>query len=152
MYNKDIGKVYPADTNLSAWGSKSNLDVKGMVNTPIKTEKGASTKSKVSIVNGCHPKLLLGANDAKCLGFITLNSDGKYPDNEDVSTSCVKQSLKKESNHNTPEKLRKDLHVKIETSPQTSAEISDTSRKEINQLIDKYKGLVFKENGIGKRG
>ena len=149
MYNKDMGKVYPADTNLRAWGSKSNLDVKGMVNTTITTEKGASTKSKVFIVNGYRPEPLLGANDAQFLGFITFNSDGKDPSNEDSSTSCLK-AISKEHNHNIPDKLRKDLNVKIETAPQTPAEISDAGRKEINQLIDKYKGLVFKENGIGK--
>ena len=82
MYNKDMGKVYPADTNLRAWGSKSNLDVKGMVNTTITTEKGASTRSKVFIVNGYHPEPLLGANDAQCFGFITFNNDGKDPEND----------------------------------------------------------------------
>ena len=47
MYNKEMGKVYPADISLRAWGSKSNLDVKGMVNTTIITEKGASARFKV---------------------------------------------------------------------------------------------------------
>ena len=58
MYDKEMGKVYPADTNLRAWGSKSNLDVKGMVNTTITTENGARTRSKVFIVNGYHPEPL----------------------------------------------------------------------------------------------
>ena len=60
------------------------------------------------------------------------------------------KTISKESNHNIRKKLRKDLHVKIETSHGTSAKISDAARKEINKLINKYKGLVFKENGIGK--
>ena len=115
----------------------------------MSTEKGARTRSKVFIVNGYHPEPLLGANDAQSLGFITFNNDGKDPDHRQVPERCVK-AISEEGNHNIPEKLRTNLHVKIETAPQTSAKISDTGRKKIDKLIDKYKGLVFKEDGIGK--
>ena len=125
MYDKEMGEIQPADTNLRAWGSKSNLDVKGMVNTTITTEKGARTRSKVFIVNGYHPEPLLGANDAQSLGFITFNYDGKDPDHRKVPERSVK-SISEENNHNIPEKLRTNLHVKIETAPQISAKISDT--------------------------
>ena len=78
-YTTEMGTVIAADTHLRAWGTKSNLDVKGMVNSTIKTEKGAETSSKIYIVDGFHPEPLLGDTDAENLGFIIFNKEGRDP-------------------------------------------------------------------------
>ena len=59
-YEESMGEVAPADTHLRAWGSKTNLDVKGMVKTTITTAKGAQITTNVYIVDGFHPEPLLG--------------------------------------------------------------------------------------------
>ena len=122
MYREDMGEIKAADTNLRAWGSRSNLDVKGMVKTLITTEKGATTETKVFIVKGYHPKPLLGAKDAQTLGFITFNTDGKDPAQESAPLNRV-------FNHNIPEKLRKSLDVNIETTPPSTVEMSRKVQK-----------------------
>ena len=68
-----MGAVEAADTYLRAWGNKSNLEVKGMVRTKLTTEKGATSYTKLYIVDGYHPKPLMGDTDAQQLGFITFN-------------------------------------------------------------------------------
>ena len=79
LYHRDMGKVVAADTKLRAWGSNNNLDVKGMVRTNIQTMKGATTGTKIYIVDGFRPEPLLGDNDAQSLGFITFHREGRDP-------------------------------------------------------------------------
>ena len=43
LYNPDMGEVVAADTYLRAWGSNTNLDVKGMIYTTMQNQKGATT-------------------------------------------------------------------------------------------------------------
>ena len=57
---RSMGKVEAADTRLRAWGSKTYLDMKGMMETTLKAEGGARTKSKVYIVDRYKPEGLLG--------------------------------------------------------------------------------------------
>ena len=55
-YEESMGEVVPADTHLRAWGSETNLDVKGMLETTITTAKGAQITTKVYFVDGFHPE------------------------------------------------------------------------------------------------
>ena len=67
-----MGRIEDSDINLIAWGADEFLKVKGMVNTTLETTKGAKKTTKLYIVDGIHPKPLLGAFDAKDLGFIKI--------------------------------------------------------------------------------
>ena len=108
LYENSMGRILPAETNLRAWGARDNLDVKGMIHTTITNEKGASSTSKVYIVNGNHPEPLLGAPDAKNLGFITFNSGGKDPESPSSKmngkTSESTKTLKQVSTPTTKQK------------------------------------------------
>ena len=75
-YSENMGEVVPADTNLRAWGSESNLKVCGMVNTLITTKKGARVRTNVYIVDGFLPEPVLGDREAERLGFVTFNKEG----------------------------------------------------------------------------
>ena len=138
-YNPCMGQVKAADTNLRSWGSKSNLDVLGMISTTITTEKGASTMSKVYIVDGFHPEPLMGDTDAHNLGFITFNKDGKDPTTiSSIESHCI------------PQKLRQSLNIDIETKGNTQNSIPEEELCKVNNLLKQYQGLVFNENKIGK--
>ena len=77
QYKQCMGEVEAADTRLRAWGSKTYLDIKGMIETTLVAGGGAKTRSKVYIVDGYKPEGLLGDTDAEELGIITFNGDGK---------------------------------------------------------------------------
>ena len=96
-YKDGMGKVIAADTHLRAWGSTTNLDVKGMINTTISNQLGTHTATKVYIVGGFNPAPLLGDKDAEELGFIVFNKMGRPPNNS-ITANNVKQVK-----HNTSE-------------------------------------------------
>lgn len=121
LYEKSMGRIVPAETNLRAWGARNNLDVKGMFHTTITNEKGASNTSKVYIVNGYHPEPLLGAPDAENLGFITFNVDGKEP----------KASF--ETNHKTCESIKTLKQVSTSTIKKTSAGTGNKGRNRLTE-------------------
>ncbi len=138
-YTVEMGPVVAADTHLRSWGSKVNLDVKGMVNSTIVTEKGAKTKTKIYIVDGFHPEPLLGDADAESLGFILFNKEGRDPLPEE--TEEVKRIA---------QKLRQGLNVKVETSGEIAKAIPPEERRKVEELIDRYTGLVFSDEKIGQ--
>ena len=120
---------------MRAWGSKTNLDVKGMVETTITTAKGAQITTKVYIVDGFHPEPLLGDSDAEKLGFISFNPEGRDPEPEEVKRIA--------------QKIRDQLHVDVETIGTVQETIPADERDKVQQLIDSYKGLVFSNEKIG---
>ena len=132
-----MGQVEAADTHLRAWGSNTNLDVKGMVRATLTTQRGAKTDTKVYIVDGFHPEPLLGDKDAESLGFIVFNPEGR--ERQPVEVNSIAQ------------KIRDNLQVPVATTGNTIAgEIPEAERTRVEQLIEAHKGLVFSGNRIGK--
>ena len=140
-FKPSMGKVIAADTRLRAWGTKGNLDVKGMIKTKISTLKGASTRSKVYIVSGYNPEPLLGEKDAEELGFIKFNKVGREPtDAEKTDSLTIKQ---------IPQKIRENLKVRVETSRPAPMKVPPKEKQRIQGIVDQYKSSVF--NGhVGK--
>ena len=136
MYQYSMGKVVKADTRLRAWGTKGNLDVKGMINTQLTTAKGATTKSKVYIVAGFHPEPLLGDRDAEALGFIKFNPAGREP-TEEEKVKTVKH---------IPQKLRKELKVEVHTTGPVPEKVPISEKQRVNSIVSDYKSSVFREN------
>ena len=147
LYHQDMGKVVAADTRLRAWGSNNNLDVKGMVRTSIQTIKGATTGTKIYIVDGFNPEPLPGDNDAQSLGLITFHREGRDPLPNEISL----QGNIKRLSASIPEKIRKGLGISVTTNRPPSARIPDTEQTRINALIERYQGLVFDDNKDSKQ-
>ena len=82
-YSSSMGKVVASDTRLRAWGARSTLDVKGMVNTVLETKSGARKSTKVYIVAGYQAEPLLGDTNAEDLGFIVFKPGGRDPTEEE---------------------------------------------------------------------
>ena len=143
-YNSAMGEIIKADTKLRAWGSNSLLDVKGMVNTQLLTEKGATTNTKIYIVDGYRPEALLGDRDAEALGFVTFNRDGRDPTQKELDGATINR------NHCIPEKVRESLKVQVTTNRPKSTEISQVWRDRTINMIDNYKGSVFSDSRVGK--
>ena len=76
-YSQGMGELRKSDTVFTAWGSNRPLDVKGMVDTQLITHKGATTNSKVYIVDGYQPEAILGRKDAEALGIVSFNIMGR---------------------------------------------------------------------------
>ena len=138
-YTPAMGPVVAADTHLRSWGSKENLDVKGMVKSTIATQKGAKRETKIYIVDGFHPEPLLGDGDAESLGFISFNKEGRDPSPEEIDD--VKRIA---------QKLRDSLNITVETSGEMIEAIPPEERRKVEQLIDRYTGLVFSDDKIGR--
>ena len=94
QYRKSMGKVVAADTRLSAWGSKTYLDVKGMFLTTLTMDKGASKEALLYVVDGYRPEALLGDRDAEDLGIFTFHKEGR----EEVQVKLLVSDLRKEVN------------------------------------------------------
>ena len=103
-YAKEMGPLCKPDTKLRAWGSSKLLDVQAMVHTKLETEKGATTNTKVYIVDGYQPEPLLGDLDAAELGFVTFHKEGREPTEEEQGATVYR-------NHSIPEKVRQGLNV-----------------------------------------
>ena len=76
MYRRSMGKVVGAISYLRAWGSSEYLDAKGMFKTTLTTASGATKRTRVYMVAGARPELLLGDHDAEDLGIISFNLEG----------------------------------------------------------------------------
>ena len=137
-YRPEMGPVEAADTHLRAWGSKANLDVKGMFTSTLTTEKGATTETKIYIVDGYHPEPLLGDVDAEQLGFIVFNREGRDPYPEE--TSQVQRIA---------QKLRDSLLVDVDTAGVVADVIPKEELQKVEALIDRFDGLVFSDDKIG---
>jgi hypothetical protein len=102
MYQPKMGKVVAANCILRSWGSSSTLDVKGMVRTEIRTEKGARRISWVYIVGGHKPEPLLGDRDAEALGIVTFNPEGREPEKSELEEVNAVQKLREKPAREAP--------------------------------------------------
>ena len=123
FYHETMGRIEDSDINLRAWGAEELLKVKGMVNTTLETTKGAKKTTKVYIVDGIHPEPLLGAFDAKDLGFIKINKGGRDPTKEESASIKLL----------TPSNIRDSLKIDIITHPKIE-EVDKVETLEYNWL------------------
>ena len=72
QYRRSIEEVVGADTRLRAWGSETYLDIKGMFQTKLTMDKGATRETWVYVVDGYRLEALLGDKDAEELGIFTF--------------------------------------------------------------------------------
>ena len=139
FYHESMGRIEDSDINLRAWGAEELLKVKGMVNTTLETTKGAKKTTKVYIVDGIHPEPLLGAFDAKDLGFIKINKGGRDPTKEE--TASIKLL--------TPSNIRDSLKIDIITHPEIE-KVDKVELEKVMETVGKFKGVVFNDQKIGK--
>ena len=144
QYTTAMGEMVKADTKLRAWGSTTLLDVKGMIHTKLQTEKGATTNTKVYVVDGFRPEPLLGDKDAEDLGFVSFNKYGRDPTIEEKEYCSINR------NHCIPEKVRQGLNVEVTTKRPNTPEISQECKNKTMALLQTYKGSVLSDNKIGK--
>ena len=142
-YTAAMGQLMKSDTKLRAWGSDGLLDVIGMLYTKLETEKGATTNTKVYVVNGFRPEPLLGDADAEALGFVTFNKEGRDPTPQE-------QQMTVNRNHCIPEKVRQGLNVDVVTNRPETSTISQESQEKTMNMIHSFKGSVFSEKKVGK--
>ena len=94
-----MGKVVAAKSYLRAWGSNNYLDTKGMFKTNLTTASGATKRTWVYVVAGARPEPLLGDHDAKDLGIISFNPEGRPQQgdesHEDVRNVSIPAMLRK---------------------------------------------------------
>ena len=134
LYHPKMGEVVAANCILRAWGSSSTLDVKGMVRTDIRTRKGARRRSWVYIVGGHKPEPLLGDRDAKALGIVTFNSEGREPEQSELEEVHVVQKLKERS---LPEKFM------VNNSKSWAEVIKQEDKEEAMAIIKLYHSTLF---------
>ena len=139
-YDKSMGNIMQPDINLRAWGAKELLNVKGMIDTELTTAKGAKKKTRVYIVDGIHPEPLLGAFDAEDLGFLTINKEGRAP----TQSECVGVKAI------TPQMIRDNLGKQVITHPTENEPIPETEIEKVMEIVNKFKGVVFDEEKVGK--
>ena len=144
MYHPKMGNVKAANCILRAWGSNSTLDVKGMVRTEIRTEKGARRRSWVYIVGGHKPEPLLGDRDAEALGIVLFDSEGRDPTFSELDEENTVHKMKERS---IPEKLRA-AGFTVNTSKGQVEEIKQEDKAEAMSIVQKYHNTVFLP-GIG---
>ena len=144
-YRPEMGRIQPADTNLRAWGNKDNLDVKGLIKTEIKTKQGARKMTKIYIVDGFRPEPLLGDKDAEYLGYITFHREGRKPTHKEKSINQITTTQAQ----GIPQRIRDNLEITVETHPDPDTIITQQKRREVKEVVDRYKGLVFNETKIG---
>ena len=132
QYKQCMGEVEAVDTRLRAWGSKTYLDIKGMIETTLVAGGGAKTRSKVYIVDGYKPEGLLGDTDAEELGIIAFNGDGKKV--EDVRLMVAD--------------LRK-AGINVKTDRPRVKEATEGEMAETMRIVNDYKGSSITDR-IGK--
>ena len=139
-----MGPLKKPDINLRAWGCTENLEIKGMLEVELENEKGAKTSSKVYVVEGYEAEPLLGDKDAEELGFIIFNREGREPTLEECASINRVES-------NIPQKLRDNLNISVDTKPvvDVSNQLTPKGRKDIEEVVDRYKGSVFDDTKIG---
>ena len=111
-----------------------------MIDTELTTAKGAKKKTRVYIVDGIHPEPLLGAFDAEDLGLLTINKEGRAP----TQSECVGVKAI------TPQMIRDNLGKQVITHPTENEPIPETEIEKVMEIVNKFKGVVFDEEKVGK--
>ena len=133
-----------ANFTLSAWGSKTSLDVRGI----IRTVKGAKTRSWVYIVGGHNPEPLHGDNDAEALGIVVFCPEGRDPLPEEVEQGEPDSHVvKKMKERSLPEKFRA-VGFKVDTGKRKVEIIKHEEKEAAMSIVRKYYNTVF-QPGIG---
>ena len=147
IYKPEMGRVFKPDINLRAWGSQGNLNIIGMLKPEVETKLGARTKTKVYIVEGFKPEPLLGDTDAQALGFIRFNKDGRLPSQRETLTIRVVEKTEP----SIPQQIRDNLKVEVDTKPDANnlENLSPDGQRQIEELVDHYKGSVFDDTRVG---
>ena len=135
-YRRSMGRVVPAECHLRAWGSDTNLDVKGMFRAKLEAARGAQTDTWVYVVAGTRPEPLLGEKDAEELGIITFDPAGRSATEEDVV------AVRKVEKASIPAKLRR-AGITVNASKPALPVISKKGKQEAQRIADVHTGAVL---------
>ena len=93
FYEQAFGSLTTSDMKFRPYGTQTLLEVEGEVDVTLTSESGANHSTTVYIINGEAPDILLGDTDAKSLGILTINKNGRIP-NDGETVSLVTSDLK----------------------------------------------------------
>ena len=90
FYRREMGKLHRATETLRGYGASQPLNVKAKFYASITTQKGATTKGWIFVVEGEEDlQPLLGDIEASELGFITFQPEGRAPKPEELSVKKI---------------------------------------------------------------
>ena len=84
-----MGPIKPTSTRFRPYGTHHHLSVLGQVSTTLVAESGAQHKTTVFIIEGHQIEPLLGDADAKSLGILCINPEGKTKKGSEMVTVKV---------------------------------------------------------------
>ena len=118
-----------------------------MIRMNLKTKQGATTNTKVYVVDGFHPEPLLGSKDAADLGFLTINKEGRSPTTEEKKDNGL---YKIKNEVLIPGKICEHLQVVVSTRPSDESKAPKRELDRVSHTVGKYKGTVFDDEKVGK--
>ena len=129
-YQPEIGKTRPSMIKLRPYGTDQYLGVKGEVPVTLKAASGATIKTVVYIVEGHLAEPILGDEDAKALGILTINPNGK-PTSE-VAVACITSNLKAAG-------------ISVKTTIEAETVVPPDEQTRIQAIVDRYPSVVHRD-------
>ena len=137
QYTESLGQIRPSKTRFRQYGTQEHLTTFGEVPVSLRSSNGAQDSTTIYVVQGHKIAPLLGDEDAKALGILTINKGGHTPQIPDTTSPTDIASI-------TANIQAAGIQIKSEKEPDESIPVDERTR--VQTIIDKHPSAF---SGIG---
>ena len=137
QYTKSLGLIKPSKTRFRPYGTQEHLTTLGEVPACLQSSNGAKHSTTIYVVQGHKIEPLLGDEDAKALGILTINKGGHNPQTPDTIPPTDIASI-------TANIQAAGIQIKSQKDPDESIPVDEQTR--VQNIIDKHPSAF---SGIG---
>ena len=131
-YHRDMGQLQPSSIKLRPYGTQKCLEVLGEMNATLECIGGSTVKSTIYIVEGHLAQPLLGDTDAKAMGILQIDPNGKPEETVAGITANLEKS-----------------NIRVETRPKQKEPITAAEQGRINIIISKFPNVIKNDDEAG---
>ena len=137
QYTKSLVLIKPSKTRFRPYGTQEHLTTLGEVPACLQSSNGAKHSTTIYVVQGHKIEPLLGDEDAKALGILTINKGGHNPQTPDTIPPTDIASI-------TANIQAAGIQIKSQKDPDESIPVDEQTR--VQNIIDKHPSAF---SGIG---
>ncbi len=131
LYHKDMGTINKTKTRLRPYGTQTYLQVLGEVCTTLECAMGKKTETTIYIVKGHLAQALLGDRDAKALGILHIEPNGKTE-----VVAGITENLQK-------------ANIRLQPREPCRENISSEEQQRINRILGQFPEVLKEEEEAG---
>ena len=143
MYTPEMGELEETQTMFRPYGTKQHLPVVGKITTTLTTISGAKVEAEVYVIDAPGIEPLLGDIDAKELGILIINKEGRNAESEESE----------EPEEDQVAAITNDLRragIEVNTRREREEEVPVEEKQRISSIVEKNKDVFQDYSGLLK--